>query len=367
MTEEESRRILIVDDESSVCDIIQRTLQQAGYRLIAQANSVPAARRRIEQEGPFALVILDITMPGESGMILLKELAPLAPQTVTIMATGFSGIETAVRALKMGAYDYLVKPLILDAVQIAVARALRKRLLELNVLERREQIEKLVLDRTEALEATRHALLKALCHMAEFRDAQIGGHLRRVPEYARVLALDLAQNSYHADRITEPFISRLVESAPLHDIGKVGVPDSILLKPGKLTPVEFEQVKLHTVRGRDICMSVKKHVGDEASSFIDVAVEVTYGHHEWWDGRGYPEGRMGPDCPLSGRIVHLADFYDACRSPRVYRPEPMPRDVVIRTIQNGRGADFDPEVADAFMRTIDRFAAVEEISDYTYK
>jgi putative two-component system response regulator len=114
-------------------------------------------------------------------------------------------------------------------------------------------------------------------------------------------------------------------------------------------------------------MSVKKHVGDEASSFIDVAVEVTYGHHEWWDGRGYPEGRMGPDCPLSGRIVHLADFYDACRSPRVYRPEPMPRDVVIRTIQNGRGADFDPEVADAFMRTIDRFAAVEEISDYTYK
>ncbi len=363
MSQDEGRKILIVDDESSVRRVIERSLRQAGYAEIAHAASVPSAREAIQRQGPFALVILDIGMPGEPGTTLLAELAPSAPRTVAIMATGSGDIETAVQALKMGAYDYLLKPLIPDAIRIAVARALRKRLLELDALEHRDRIEKLVRDRTNALEATRHALLQALCHMAEFRDAETGAHLRRMPEYARTLALELGRNSSYADQITEPFVSRLVESAPLHDIGKVGVPDSVLLKPAKLTPSEFQQVKLHTLRGRDVCLSVKNHVGGEASSFIDTAVEVTYGHHEQWDGEGYPEGRKGADCPLSARIVHLADFYDACRSPRVYRPEPLPRDVVIAMIRDARGASFDPEIADAFARCTDRFEAVETLSD----
>lgn len=369
MTDMNCRRILIVDDESSVRDVIERSLREAGFREVVQADSVASAERAMKGEGSFALVILDIRMPGEPGLELLKRLAPLAPRTVVIMATGSSGIETAIEALKMGAYDYLVKPLIPDAVQLAVARALRKRLLELKEVERRGRIEKLVRDRTRALEATRHALLNALCHMAEFRDAETGAHLRRMPEYARVLALALAQGSAYADQITEGFIARLAESAPLHDIGKVAVPDAILLKPGELTPEEFGQVKLHTVRGRDICLLVKRHVGEVegASSFIDVALEVTYSHHERWDGRGYPEGRAGADTPLSGRILHLADFYDACRSARVYRPLPIPRENVVELVRDGRGADFDPVVADAFLRNLDQFVEVEQISDYAVR
>lgn len=360
MVQERGHPILIVDDEGSVRDIIERSLRKVGYGQIAQADSVAAARRRIAQDGPFALVILDIRMPEESGTKLLHELAPLAPHTVTVMATGVAEIETAVQALKAGAYDYLVKPLIPDAIQIAVSRALRKRLLELDARERRERIEQLVGERTQTLEATRHALLTALCHMAEFRDAETGAHLRRIPRYARIVALDLAQNSAYADAITEKFIARLVESAPLHDIGKVAVPDSVLLKPGPLTPQEFEQIKLHTVRGRDLCLSVKSQVGEGASFFIDVATEITYSHHEQWDGGGYPTGCAGAEAPLAGRIVHLADFYDACRSPRIYRPRPIPRDQVVRMIKEGRGGHFDPEVADAFVRALDRFVAVEE-------
>lgn len=360
MGDERRDRILIVDDEPDIRDVIERSLRQAGYHEIGQADCVATARRRITRDGPFALVILDILMPDESGIELLTELAPLTPHTVTVVATGVTEIRTAVRALKAGAYDYLMKPFIPDAIQLAVARALRKRLLELDALEQWERIEQLVQDRTDALEATRHALLDSLCNMAEFRDVETGAHLRRMPEYARVLALDLAQNSAYADLITEEFVARLVESAPLHDIGKVGVPDNILLKPGPLTPEEFEQVKSHTVRGRDICQAVKQQLGEERSSFIDVAVEVTYSHHEQWDGRGYPEGCVGAEEPLSGRIVHLADFYDACRSPRVYRPEPIPRAKVIQMIKQERGGHFDPKVTDSFVRTLDQFAAIEE-------
>jgi len=364
VVEDRRQPILIVDDEGPVRDVIERYLRQAGYSEFAQADSVAAARRRLAEDGPFAAVILDIRMPGEPGMALLKDLVRLAPHTVTVMATGAGGVETAIEALKMGAYDYLVKPFIPDAVRIAVARALRKRLLEVEALKRRQRVEQLVRDRTKELEATRQALLRALCNMAEFRDAETGAHLHRIPEYARILAMDLAQNSAYADRITDGFIARLVESAPLHDIGKVGVPDNVLLKPGKLTASEFEQVKLHTVRGRDICMAVKNELGDDASSFIDVAIEVTYSHHERWDGEGYPEGCKGTLTPLSGRIVHLADFYDACRSPRVYRPEPIPRGQVIEMVEQGRGKHFDPEIADAFARNVDRFAAVEGSYDY---
>ncbi|MHC4480047.1 MAG: HD-GYP domain-containing protein [Planctomycetota bacterium] len=360
MDSQDRPRILVVDDESNIRDIVERALRKVGYRGVAQADSVGAARRRIAEEGPFALVVLDIRMPDEPGTKLLKELAPLAPATVTIMATAVAEIETAIQALKAGAYDYLVKPLIPDAIQLSAGRALRRRRLELDAIERQERARLLIEDRTQALEATRHALLRSLCQMVEFRDAETGAHLRRIPQYARILAVDLAQNSPYGEAITDDFVAHLVESAPLHDIGKVAVPDSILLKPAELTQSEFEEIKRHTVAGCQLCQSVRNELGEGRSSFIDMATEVTYSHHERWDGEGYPLGSAEADTPLSGRIVHMADFYDACRSPRVYRPEPVPREKVMEMIEEGRGVEFDPEVVDSFLRVRDRFIAVEE-------
>ena len=360
MADHEQSRILIVDDEPAVREVIERTLRKAGHKRVFQADSVASARCCMAQEGPFALVILDIRMPAEQGTDLLRELAPLAPHTVVVMATASGDVQTAVESLKAGAYDYLVKPLIPDAVQIAVSRALRRRRLELEALERRRQIEELVRERTEVLERTRRALLHSLCHMAEFRHAETGAHLHRMPLYASILAQDMAMNSPWGDVITEDFIAELEESAPLHDIGKVAVPDSILLKPGPLTDQEFEQVKLHTSYGQDICRSVERELGQEQASFITMAADVAYGHHERWDGQGYPLGASGTDTPLPARIVHLADVYDACRSPRVYRPDPVPRSGVVRAIQEGSGTVFDPEVVASFLRCADRFVQVEE-------
>lgn len=360
MADDHTAKVLVVDDETNVRDVIERSLRKVGYEQVAQAESVADARRQLTDQGPFALVILDIRMPGEPGMKLLEELGPLAPETVTIMATAIADIETAVKALRAGAYDYLIKPLIPDGVQIAVARALRRRRLEIGGVERRQLVEDLVRTRTETLEATRSALLNALCQMAEFRDPETGEHLQRIPEYARTLAVDMAQNSPYADVITDDFIAKLVESSPLHDIGKVAISDNVLLKTGKLTAEEFELIKMHTVLGRDVCVAVKNRLPGDQSDFIDMAIAVAYSHHERWDGRGYPEGLSGQEIPLSGRIVHLADFYDACRSPRVYRPEPIAREKVVPMIEVGRGTQFDPEVVDSFFRVRKRFVEIEE-------
>jgi len=353
-------RILIVDDEKSVRDVVAASLRRIGYGEPVQADCVAEARERLQTSGPFDLVILDIRMPGEDGLSLLRDLVRLAPQTVVIMASGLRDLDTAVDVLKAGAYDYLLKPLSPDVVQHAVARALRKRRLEIMALEHRENLERSVSENREALEATRQALLIGLCQMVEFRHKETGAHLQRMPEYVHVLTLDMAQNSPYADRIDGEFVASIVASAPLHDIGKVAVPDLILLKPGKLTPDEFEQVKRHTVWGRDICLNVKASLGTASSSFADMAIEVTYGHHERWDGTGYPEGRAGSHIPLSSRIVHVADFFDACRSSRVYRPEPIPLDTVIEMISEGAGSDFDPHVVESFHRTLDQFVAIEQ-------
>jgi len=356
----DNARILVVDDSPSVRDIIMRSLQQVGYGDVRGAASVAEARERIATEGPFDLVILDIRMPGQSGMELLRQLAPLAPKTAVIMATAVADIETAVAALRLGAYDYVLKPLLPEAIQLSVARALRKRRLELQELERSEQIETLVRERTKALQATQQALLSAMCHMAEFRDPPTGAHLQRVVAYARTLAVELARNSPYAGRIDEAFIAHLTESAPLHDIGKVGVPDRILLKPGKLTPEEFEQMKLHTVYGETICRLVRDRLGSQSAGFIDMAIEVAGSHHEAWDGSGYPAGFVGQEIPLSARIVRLADFYDACRSPRVYRPQPLSREQVMSMVREGAGSMFDPEIVAAFDRSVDKFAEIDE-------
>jgi putative two-component system response regulator len=323
-------------------------------------RGIPAAVLTDSEAYPCMPVRTDRPLAREMVRDLLRELTPLAPHTVVVMATASADVQTAVESLKAGAYDYLLKPLIPDAVQIAASRALRRRHLEVQALERRRQIEELVKERTEVLERTRRALLHSLCHMAEFRHAETGAHLHRMPRYASILAQDMAMNSPWGNVITEDFIAELEESAPLHDIGKVAVPDSVLLKPGPLTDQEFEQVKLHTSYGQDICRSVERDLGQEQSSFITMAADVAYGHHERWDGQGYPLGASGTDTPLAARIVHLADVYDACRSPRVYRADPVPRKGVVRAIQEGSGTVFDPEVAASFLRCADRFVQVEE-------
>ncbi len=343
-----SERILIVDDEPSVRRVLARTLAGAGYADIVEADSVEAAGRALAEQGPFALVLLDIRMPGGSGLRLLEELAPKAPQTVAIMVTAAQGFATAVETMKKGGYDFIVKPVDFAAMQMGVGRALKRRQRELSERSGRVQIDEAVEKRLSVLEKSRRALLHAMCRMGEFRDAEPHAHPDRVGRYSRLVAERLAANSPYAPFVNQEFIQNIFECAPLHDIGKVGVPDGVLLKPAKLSTAEMAIMQTHSVIGRDICLSVKGQISQEEYGFIDMAIEVTGSHHECWDGDGYPDGLGGTDIPLSARIVGLADFYDACRSRTVYRAEPICRDRVLALIEKWAGEKFDAAVVAAF-------------------
>jgi len=343
-----SERILIVDDEPVVRRVLARTLAEAGYRETAEADCVETARRVLSEEGPFALVLLDIRMPGESGLRLLDEVAPMAPQTVVIVVTAFQDVSTAVVAMKMGAYEYVCKPLNPDELRLTVASVSKRRQLELRVARMRRQINDEIERRLDVVPRVRRALLNAMCRMGEFRSVEPYDHPNRVAQYSRLIAQRLAGNFPRAALINEEFVRNIFECAPLHDIGKVGVPDYILLKPGKLSPDEMEIMQTHAAIGRDVCRMVKAEIGQDECGFVDMAIEITGSHHERWAGDGYPEGLVGAEIPLSARIVGLADFYDACRAPTVYRAEPIPRDKVFALIEEWAGEKFDPAVVAAF-------------------
>jgi putative two-component system response regulator len=201
--------------------------------------------------------------------------------------------------------------------------------------------------RTKQISIVQDVTIMAMASLAETRDNETGNHIRRTQHYVRALALELRKGPKFAAALDEAAVELLFKSAPLHDIGKVGIPDAILLKPGKLTPEEFEVMKTHTTLGRDAIVAAEALL-DERVSFLEYAREIAYSHQEKWDGSGYPEGLAGERIPLSARLMAVADVYDALISRRVYKP-PFPHDKALEIIREGSGKHFDPEVVDAFL------------------
>ncbi len=353
-------RVLVVDDEPSVRTVVARALHRMGQMSCVEADSIASVRQNMEEEGPFALIMLDIALPDGSGLDLLPELAPLAPETVVVMVTGNTDWAPAVQSLKNGAYDYLAKPLDLELVQLAAARALKRRQTEMAEQtahqERREELARQI----SSLQKARSALLRAMCRMAEFRDAEQHAHLERIPLYSHVIAMQLSSRSAYAAFVTEQFLWNVFEAAPLHDIGKVALPDGILLKPSPLNEAETAIMHTHASVGRDICLTASRDDEDGENSLIEMAADIAGYHHERWDGAGYPEGLKGTHIPLSARIVGLADFYDVCRTATVYRPEPLPREKVFGLIKTLRGEKFDPVLVDAFLQCEDSIIEIED-------
>ena len=356
-------RILIVDDEPSARDLMQRALAEAGYTETAAADSVAAARSILAGPEQYALVLLDLRMPGTSGFALLEDLAPRAPEVVTVVVSAVTEFSAAVQARKKGAYDYVAKPFDLAGLQMAVARALKRRQLELAERTHYERAAREIEARVNMLERTRSSLLRAMCLMAEFRETRTPEHLDRVSALAFALANELALRSPYAPLIDSTFLANIGECAPLHDIGKVALPDRILLKPGPLTAEEAEVMKRHTTVGREVCAFVQQNVDLPDDGFIEMASDVAGAHHEHWDGRGYPDGLKGTQIPLSARIVGLADSYDVCCSPTVYRLEPIPPPQTAALVESQAGTKFDPVVVDAFRRCRDAFAQVVKQGD----
>lgn len=259
---------------------------------------------------------------------------------------------------ELGAVNYITKPISPPILMARVSTHLALQKARKSLAKHNEELEQEVEARTRQLAGLQDSLIQAMASMAETRDNETGQHIRRTQLYMHALAEHLKENPKFKDELSERTITMIYKSAPLHDIGKVGVPDAILLKPGKLTSEEFEEMKKHTVYSRDTIVAAEKEL-ETPEPFLVVARDIAYMHHEKWDGSGYPTGAKGEEIPLAARMMAVADVYDALISKRVYK-NAMTHDEAKNIILEGRGNHFDPDVVDTFMRIADLFYSIAQ-------
>lgn len=331
-------RLLAADDDASALDVLVKILARAGFsevRTTLDGGEVPD----LFQEYAPDLVLLDLHLGPMEATDVIHRLRPLIPEGTylpILVVSGDMTDEARVGALAAGAADFIRKPYAPAEALLRVRNHLHTRSLHLSIARQNEALERKVQERTRELEQAAREVLERLARAAELRDDDTGMHTRRVGELsARVAAaLGLPADEVETIRLT----------APLHDLGKVGIPDGILLKPGRLTDAERELVQRHTEVGARILAAGR-------SRMVVMAEAIARSHHERWDGTGYPDGTAGEAIPLAARIVALADFYDALTSDRPYRPA-WPRERVVEEITAGRGSHFDPRVVDAFVAKV---------------
>ncbi len=340
-------KILVVDDTEFNRELLFEILSDNYH--VSVACDGETALEQVEHIHP-DLILLDIMMPKMDGYELCRRLkANEATRGIpVIFITALSDVKDETAGLALGAVDYISKPVKPGIVKTRVRN-------HLELKRYHDHLEELVKERTRELELTREVTIECMAALAEYRDPETGGHIKRTQNYVKFLAKHLKDHPNFKDFLNDATIDLLYISAPLHDIGKVGVPDHILLKPGKLTNEEFEEIKKHTIYGRDAILAAERKLG--SNSFLHLAGEIAYFHHERWDGTGYPEGRKSDDIPISGRFMALVDVYDALISKRVYKP-PFPHHKAIAIITERRGTHFDPDIVDAFLSITEEFRQI---------
>jgi putative two-component system response regulator len=345
--------VLVVDDDESILRLLSSQIRKMGYSVQSAADGQEALALAVQDPRP-ALVVSDVNMPGLSGLDLLRRIKRLSANTQVVMVSGHNDMAIVRECLREGAYDYLIKPFELEHLANATRRALeRYHLLDQNEAYR-VNLERMVEAQTQELLQTRDLALITLAKLAESRDIGTGLHLERIAEYSRCLAVSLD----HIDSgpsLNADFIQQVHKSSPLHDIGKVGIPDAVLLKPEPLTPDEMTVMQSHAAIGGDTLKSVIEAY--EGHTFLLMAMEIAYSHHEKWDGTGYPNGLRGEEIALSARIVALADAYDAITSERPYKPA-YDHDEAIARITRDRGTHFDPDLVDAFLACHEEYRSI---------
>ncbi|MFT3848393.1 MAG: two-component system response regulator [Propionivibrio sp.] len=348
--------ILIVDDTPDNLSLMSALLRDR-YR-VKVANNGEKALRVAQTAPPPDLILLDIMMPGLSGHDVIRELkANAATRDIpVIFLTAMSAVEDEKKGLELGAVDYITKPISPPIVLARVANHLHIKAAADFLRDKSVYLESEVAKRTREIAAVQDVTILAMASLAETRDNETGNHIRRTQFYVKALAERLRTHPRFGYFLSDDIIDKLFKSAPLHDIGKVGIPDRILLKPGRFTPDEFEIMKTHTTLGRDAIVHAERQLGTQVD-FLRIAKEIAYGHQEKWDGSGYPEGIGGEDIPISARLMAVADVYDALISRRVYK-DGMPHEKAVQIIVEGRGAHFDPDIVDAFLELQDEFQAI---------
>jgi putative two-component system response regulator len=348
----EQSTILIVDDSAVSLTMIYELLRP--YYRTQLANNGPKALRLARAANPPDLILLDIEMPEMDGYQVCETLTadPVTREIPVLYLTARTDSQAEVRGFESGAVDYLTKPIcaptLLARVKTHLALAEAREFLK----NHNQLLEQEVVRRTREIALLQQAMLVALGSLAETRDNETGNHIRRTQHYVKLLA-EQTRDVFHLGEREIDMISR---SAALHDIGKVGIPDAILLKPGKLTADEFGIMKTHTVLGRDTIAQAEKYL-EGGSDFLATAREIAHCHHEKWDGSGYPRGLSGDAIPPSARLMAVADVYDALRSKRVYK-DAFSHDQAVGIIVAGSGQHFDPAVVRAFESVADQFLAL---------
>jgi putative two-component system response regulator len=352
----EKPTILVIDDTPENLSLMQLLLRDL-YKLKGANNGERGLE--IAQADPAPdLILLDVMMPGLDGYEVCERLKqnPKTAHIPVIFLTARSEPEDEEKGFALGAVDYITKPI---SPIVALARLRTHLTLKASADFLRDKnafLEGEVSKRTREVSAIQDVTILAMASLAETRDSDTGNHIRRTQHYVRALAWKLSSHPRFRDYLTVSAITTLFKSAPLHDIGKVGIPDRILLKKGRLTPDEFEIMKTHTTLGRDAIAHAESALGLEVA-FLTVAKQIAYSHQEKWDGSGYPEGLAGDQIPIPARLMAVADVYDALISRRVYK-EPMPHADAAAIIQQASGQHFDPDVVHAFTQIHQQFYAI---------
>jgi cyclic di-GMP phosphodiesterase len=353
--------VLIVDDERVNVDIMVDLLKPA-YRTLVATSGEQALRRARGEPAP-DILLLDVMMPEMDGYEVCRQLKadPATRAIPVIFVTALSEMGDEMRGFALGAVDYITKPISPAIVEARVKAHLENKHARDFIEDRNRVLQGMVLERTRELAATQDATILSMATLAETRDKETGRHLRRTQGYVRELALELSDHPRFRAGLDDKAIELLFKSAPLHDIGKVGVPDRILRKPDRLTDEEYVDMKRHTVYGYDAIMATEALLaeagGSAATTFLRFAREVARSHHERWDGKGYPDGLRGDAIPLSARLMAVADVYDAVISRRVYKPG-LTHEETTAEILKGRGSQFDADVVDAFVARAAEFQAI---------
>lgn len=327
-------RILIVDDDDIATEVLANALTRFGHEVTSARDGCEAIE--LIRTGAYRLVVLDWEMPGLSGIELCRHIRDRysSGYVYIILLTARCGTRNIVEGINAGADDFITKPFEPEELNVRIHAG----------------------NRILALES-REVIIFSLAKLAESRDQDTGTHLERIREYCRVIAEHLATQEKFRDEVDGDYIQLLYMTSPLHDVGKVGIPDSILLKPGPLTAEEFEIMKRHTIIGsRTLGAAAEAH---PEAKFLGMARDIAQTHHERYDGGGYPDGLTGEEIPLCGRIVALADVYDALTTKRIYKPA-FSHVKARKIILDGMGTHFDPDVVMAFLENEDRFVEIYE-------